>query len=544
MKKRRKFTAVLSLLLCCIMVLGLLPGTAHAASAAEIVVYKTDADGNPLAGAVFSLTKADNSGTPYTAVSDENGVARLVGMEEGEYILKEEMAPDGYICSDDSYSLIVRGSDVYFKSDEQTTELGDLYDNGEPLVFVNEKLLTFEFTVKKTDAEGNPLSGATFALTGTGNSYGKDYQEVSDQDGIATFDVPEGTYTLTEAEAPAGYIKSADSYEIAIWDKIVFYAETNAETDGLEYNIYEQVTFVNEKEPVVQIPVKKTDAEGNPLSGAVFALTGTGNYIDKNFTAVSGQDGIATFDVPEGFYTLTEETAPDGYIKSDDSYEIAVWGGKAYFYTEGSAQTEYTDYEQVIFVNEKEPEVILSVPFVKEVVQTGTKAPGKATFRFEIVSDRNTENAGIRIISDTVTTDGKGEVKGELKFAVPAGKLEFLAGGFYIREVQENADGWTYSKAVYLVMPYLQDEELTAVNVFGFFEAEEDPEGGYRISTQIPLNELRFVNSYNKAEEPVKSTNTPVTGDHTNPAFWMLLFVGEGGAMALWLKKKYGVSEK
>ena len=255
---------------------------------------------------------------------------------------------------------------------------------------------------------------------------------------------------------------------------------------------------------------------------------------------------LRPFDVPDGFYILTEETAPDGYIKSDDSYGISVLGGNAYFYTEGSEQTEYKEYEQVTFVNEKEPDVIVSVPFVKAVVQTGTKAPGKATFRFEIVSDRSTENAEIRILSDTVTTDGKGEFKGELKFAVPASKLEFLMGGFYVREVQENADGWTYSKDVYLVIPYLQEEVLTDVNVFGFFDAEEDPEGGYRISTQIPLNELRFVNSYNKAAEPAKSTstNSPVTGDHMNPVLWMLLFLAAGGAMVLWLKKKYRVFEK
>ena len=68
---------------------------------------------------------------------------------------------------------------------------------------------------------------------------------------------------------------------------------------------------------------------GNPLAG-------TGNSVGNDYEAVSGKDGIAVFDVPEGFYTLAEKTAPDGYVKSDKTYEIANRDGAVYFYNENA----------------------------------------------------------------------------------------------------------------------------------------------------------------------------------------------------------------
>ena len=86
-------------------------------------------------------------------------------------------------------------------------------------------------------------------------------------------------------------------------------------------------------------------SSGNPLAGA-------GNSVGNDYEAVSGEDGIAVFDVPEGFYTLAEKTAPDGYVKSDKTYEIAIRGGAVYFYNENAEGDEqYSEYEQVTFVN-------------------------------------------------------------------------------------------------------------------------------------------------------------------------------------------------
>ena len=462
MRNHKKLKKILGLLLCCFMVLGMLPDMAHAAVSASLEVLKTDKEGCPLSGAEFILTKINDDGKPasepaYSAVSQADGRAVFTNMEDGEYILSELTAPEGYIRSDETYSLIVRNGVVYEKPDD------------------NEDLV----------------------------------------------------------------------YE------------------------FRQVTYMNIKEPTsCQFTVKKTDTNGNPLQGATFSLTGTGNSVGKNYTAVSGQDGIAVFDALEGFYTLTESAAPEGYVKSDESYEISIHDGKVFLMDgqDGNGFPQYINYQQVTFVNEKEPVVTVAVPFIKEVVQNGEKVPGTETFRFELISDTNIENAKIQMISNTVVTNGKGNFNGELKFTVPVSKMVSLMDGFYIREVKGNADGWTYSDAVYLVVPYVSDTaNVPGFSGFSYYGVSGNQTDGFLID-QTPLNELRFINSYNKAEEvttikptepnttsgtttgttagtTAASTKTTIqgveTGDSSNMFLWIgLLFVSAAGVFAMMFNRK------
>ena len=74
-----------------------------------------------------------------------------------------------------------------------------------------------------------------------------------------------------------------------------------------------------------EFSVNKMDGVGNPLAGAVFALTNSQGR--KAYTAVSDSMETVRFtDVSSGTYTLTEESAPTDYVKSDNSYEIKVSG--------------------------------------------------------------------------------------------------------------------------------------------------------------------------------------------------------------------------
>ena len=91
-------------------------------------------------------------------------------------------------------------------------------------------------TAKKTDAANMPLAGATFVLE---NSRGDAmYTATSNAQGDIRFaNVRNGIYTLTEKEAPAGYILSNERYEITV--------DGSRITMGRE--IYSPVTFVNHK---------------------------------------------------------------------------------------------------------------------------------------------------------------------------------------------------------------------------------------------------------------------------------------------------------
>lgn len=268
-----------------------------------------------------------------------------------------------------TYSDVERYLTITVKGNTVSTDVGilgnDVYDNDFENIYT-----AYSFTVKKTDVDGNPLAGAVFSLTSTGSTTVQNFEATSDANGIATFNVTEGNYVLSEKTAPEGYVKSDKTYTLAVrndnahttlgWGGdpgVYFYDENEPDYSNYKYLRYEQVTFINEAivvpAPTYQFTVKKTDAAGKPLAGATFALTGTGNSIGKNFEAVSDANGIATFDVPEGFYTLSEKTAPKGYIKTDKTYGIAIWDGVVHFYNE-DAETDaerYSTYQQVTFIN-------------------------------------------------------------------------------------------------------------------------------------------------------------------------------------------------
>ena len=137
-----------------------------------VSVKKVDDAGNPLAGAVFTLSQRIDGVPDYTATSDAQGIATFKNIPEGaEYYLWESEAPAGYIPSDDMYILNLVNGKVSYPT-EPTDEYPDgevEYTNDDPFVFVNVKSKT-AFYVTKTDGE-NPLAGATFALESTAAGY-------------------------------------------------------------------------------------------------------------------------------------------------------------------------------------------------------------------------------------------------------------------------------------------------------------------------------------------------------------------------------------
>ncbi len=344
----KKINQIFSFLLCILTAAMFIPTIAQAATLTEITVKKTDANGNPLAEAVFTLTGTDNRKN-YQAVSGENGLAKFTDVADGTYDLAEAMPPKGYAVSNEVYRISVNGGIVRRAVEPAGGTTGPEYIIYEMITFVNEKLPTYPVTIKKTDVNGNPLSGAVFKLTGTGNSIGQNYEAASGADGTAVLQVLEGWYKLEEVIAPDGYLPSNVTYDLVVSESGI---STVKETDnGLEYTPIESITYINQAEPTYAFTVKKTDETGKPLAGAVFTLTGTGNSIGRNYEAVSDKNGMAAFNVREGYYTLAEKTAPEGYIKSDKTYEIAVWGGKVHFVKE--TDNDYSDYETVTYTNTK-----------------------------------------------------------------------------------------------------------------------------------------------------------------------------------------------
>ena len=127
------------------------------ASGATITVNKTDAQGEALAGASFVLE--DSQGREvYRATSNSNGTVRFTNVSNGTYTLLEKEAPEGYVTSNETYELTVRGSRI--------TVNGKTYS---PMTFVNRKAAElnridhFAFLLGYTDGTFGPERNMTRA---------------------------------------------------------------------------------------------------------------------------------------------------------------------------------------------------------------------------------------------------------------------------------------------------------------------------------------------------------------------------------------------
>lgn len=76
-----------------------------------IVTYTLDESGN----------RVLNSNGGLTAVTNENGVAYLLGIDEGTYTLKETKAPNGYILPEEGLELVITDADKEGNVDGEAT---------------------------------------------------------------------------------------------------------------------------------------------------------------------------------------------------------------------------------------------------------------------------------------------------------------------------------------------------------------------------------------------------------------------------------------
>lgn len=163
-------------------------GGGSSSSHATITVNKTDAQGKALAGATFVLE--DSRGREaYQATSNTSGTVRFTDVSSGTYTLLEKKAPEGYVLSNETYTLTVSGSRV--------TMNGKAYS---PVTFVNRKAAElnrtdhFAFLVGYTDGTFGPKRNMTRAEVTT--MFARLLTEQIEAD---------KTYSNTFSDVPKGY---------------------------------------------------------------------------------------------------------------------------------------------------------------------------------------------------------------------------------------------------------------------------------------------------------------------------------------------------
>ena len=155
---------------------------------AAITANKTDAQGKALAGATFVLE--DSRGREaYQATSNTSGTVRFTDVSSGTYTLLEKKAPEGYVLSNETYTLTVSGSRV--------TMNGKAYS---PVTFVNRKA-----------AELNRTDHFAFLVGYTGGTFGPERNmtraEVTTMFARLLTEQIEAdkTYSNTFSDVPKGY---------------------------------------------------------------------------------------------------------------------------------------------------------------------------------------------------------------------------------------------------------------------------------------------------------------------------------------------------
>lgn len=161
----------------------------------KLTFKKVDTAGNPLAGISFTLIDAQNGTVAAHAVSDEKGEFEITGFTVGDWILREDEAPEGFNLMND-YSFHVG----YNWKNDQTVTLVNIPNH-------------YEF--EKTDHRRKPLSGVRFGLYDDKGTFIREL--VSDENGIVRADnlVP-GSYLIREARPLDGYAKTDEEIMFTI----------------------------------------------------------------------------------------------------------------------------------------------------------------------------------------------------------------------------------------------------------------------------------------------------------------------------------------
>ena len=161
----------------------------------KIMCIKADTSGKPIPGVEFSLYNAATMEKVETAVSDKDGVVIFRNFDYGDWIIRENAAPEGYS----------KMEDIRF-------QVGTGWKEPKPILCVN---IPNHYEFKKTDSSGNPLAGVKFRLEDENGKELGTYE--SDEDGMVQIsDLKPGTYFIREIETLEGYSVSGEVIKLKL----------------------------------------------------------------------------------------------------------------------------------------------------------------------------------------------------------------------------------------------------------------------------------------------------------------------------------------
>ncbi|MFT8812165.1 SpaA isopeptide-forming pilin-related protein [Oenococcus sp.] len=207
----------------------------------------------PLAGSQFVITKynsnwttVDSSFSPITINGNQSANTKIT---PGYYQIRESKAPDGYALETTAFNFRVDDQGKFFNASNQEITSAALpgVDNfylkrttlGAPVIVLAkyDALKAFNLVVNKIDqTTGKSLTGAQFTLKDANGTV----INAQESGATATFTfngLPVGAYTLTETQAPNGYMPFNKTITVTIAaDGTVTVTNSDGWTSSLEAN--------------------------------------------------------------------------------------------------------------------------------------------------------------------------------------------------------------------------------------------------------------------------------------------------------------------
>ncbi|WP_314065254.1 SpaA isopeptide-forming pilin-related protein [uncultured Vagococcus sp.] len=258
---------------------------------------KRAANGQGLAGAIFSVLDSQGHEIQTGLLSDSKGVVRAVDLAPGSYAFVETQAPAGYVLNKDEVPFIISETSDSGRVDVTGLELTN-YQGSVALTkqnSVGEKLAQAEFSLYKQNKAEDTLVAKEL---------------VSNEQGlIRVRELSPGTYYFKETKAPVGYLINGEKISFSIAKEASQVPETLT------------VTATNYQGSAALV---KVDEVGRTLADAEFSvLTIDGKVIQSGL--VSNDEGLVRVNkLAPGTYFFAETKAAPGHLLNDERLPFTI----------------------------------------------------------------------------------------------------------------------------------------------------------------------------------------------------------------------------
>ncbi|MDP7992262.1 SpaA isopeptide-forming pilin-related protein [Bacillus sp. MHSD_36] len=419
-----------------------------------------------LKDAKFDVIDKDNN-IVATVTTNEKGIAEVKDLPFGDYFVKEISAPEGYIKVDTPVKVTIDNTNVMKIVMKNTKKV----ENG-------------QFKLLKKDSEsGQLLPGAKFDVIDKDGNVVETI--ITDGKGEAlSKQLPVGTYTLKEVEAPKGYELSSSLVHIDVA------ANNTVTVDVLNKKIVEKATG--------QFEIVKVDANDKTkvLSDAEFEVYKDGKKVETLRTDKTGK--VISKKLEPGTYTLKETKAPQGYKLLKEEIEVVVEANKVIQVQVENAKE--LGSLQVIKKDAESAEVLEGAEFRLKNENGQVVGEAKTTNKDGVVQFENLE-PGKYTLEETKAPEGYKAVEVTVEVNVVANEVvkqevtnEKVTGQFEVVKVDANDKTKLLSGAEFAVY---KDGKKVA-------ELKTD-ESGKVMSPKLPLGEYTVKET--KAPEGYKLSN-------------------------------------